>query len=358
MAYLTAEPFEIPHARFCRHFHVAEDLAESLFITYLNFYLRFSSRAITKHGFKFFPRNFDFTPQPTFRKSFSEISVRWDVPIFYAEIIFQLEAIQSWEDPPWAPLWQTHASDQNPDNKELAHPHSRWTSKCWKLSETRPDQWPASVHLQALQGHRDISRWQKNRVSPLLSPRALSKWLNFSRRPTSPCSPKQVFSQSIEFFLHSEPRRLLGASSPILWISLRIGSSFLDCTDNWKAAHSEFDWNVNNSLISVNVHIFSPHSHIILSLRLYYFTHEFSTGINLKNLWPSNRSFPVNFLKSLSDFQRILWSEWFCAFESASDINDSQCILVNLFRPGCWSVMRDEKKISLTNRIWWLNIKG
>ena len=95
---------------------------------------------------------------------------------------------REWEGKTWGRC-VTH----NPDNKELAHPHSRWTLKCWKLSETRPDQWPASVHLQALQGHRDISRWQKNRVSPLLSPRALSMWMNFSRRPISPWSPQQVF---------------------------------------------------------------------------------------------------------------------------------------------------------------------
>ena len=128
-----AEPFEIPHARFCRHFHDAEDLAEPRFITYLNLYLRFSLRAITKHGFKFFPRNFVPVFQPAaqlFENLFSEIGVRWDVSIFYAEIIFQPEAIQSLEEPPWAPLWQTHTSDHNPDNKELAHPHSRWTSKC------------------------------------------------------------------------------------------------------------------------------------------------------------------------------------------------------------------------------------
>ena len=77
MAYLMAEPFEIPHARFCRHFHDAEDSAEPRFITYLNLYLRFSLRAITKHGFKFFPRNFVpvFQPAANFSKIFFQRSV-------------------------------------------------------------------------------------------------------------------------------------------------------------------------------------------------------------------------------------------------------------------------------------------
>ena len=100
MAYLTAEPFEIPHASFRRHFHVAEDLEESRFITYLNFYLRFSSTAITKHGFKFFSRNFVpvFHSAANFSKIFFRDRCKVGCFHFHAEIIFQLEAIQSREE--------------------------------------------------------------------------------------------------------------------------------------------------------------------------------------------------------------------------------------------------------------------
>ena len=122
MAYLTAEPFEIPHASFRRHFHVAEDLAESRFITYLNFYLRFSSTAITKHGFKFFSRNF----VPVFHSAanFSKIFFRDRCKVGCFHFLCRNYFSTGGNSVPGG------ISDHNPDNKELAHPHSRWTSKC------------------------------------------------------------------------------------------------------------------------------------------------------------------------------------------------------------------------------------
>ena len=63
---------------------------------------------------------------------------------------------------------------------------------------------------------------------------------------------------------------------------------------------------LNDSLISMNVHISSSYPNIMLCHLSCDFTHEFTRRINLKNLWPSQWSMLINCLKSSTDLSSSL----------------------------------------------------
>ena len=85
---------------------------------------------------------------------------------------------------------------------------------------------------------------------------------------------------------------------------------------------------LNDSLISMNVHISSSYPNIMLCHLSCDFTHEFTRRINLKNLWPSQWSMLINCLKSSTDLRRNIWGERFDSLESACNINNCQCIFI------------------------------
>ena len=85
---------------------------------------------------------------------------------------------------------------------------------------------------------------------------------------------------------------------------------------------------LNDSLISMNVHISSSYPNIMLCHLSCDFTHEFTRRINLKNLWPSQWFMLINCLKSSTDLKRNIWGERFDSLESACNINNFQCIFI------------------------------
>ena len=108
---------------------------------------------------------------------------------------------------------------------------------------------------------------------------------------------------------------------------------------------------LDDSLISVNVHIPSSYPHIMLCHLSCDFTHEFTSRIKHKNFQPPQLPTLIDCLKSLRDLRRIIWSERFGSLESACNIKNCQCILAD-FLTSRGPVMRKEKKIGLMNYIW------
>ena len=88
---------------------------------------------------------------------------------------------------------------------------------------------------------------------------------------------------------------------------------------------------LDNCLISVN---FSATTSNVSFVFFHFFchgAHELAARINLKHIWPSQRTAPVNRLESLGNLVRVFWGQRLSFFVTAGDVDDSQRIFVNFF---------------------------
>ena len=86
-----------------------------------------------------------------------------------------------------------------------------------------------------------------------------------------------------------------------------------------------------SSLISVNFSATAANVCFVVSHFFRYAPHELAARVNLQHLRPSQRTVPVNRLESLCNLGRVFGSQRLCFFVTAGDIDNSQCIFVNLF---------------------------
>ena len=261
---------------------------------------------------------------------------------------FLEEVTQFQEEQSEALLWRNHASVHHSDSTEQVRLYSQAIFWYCRPLETRLDLWLFFDHLPAHQRDRNILYSLKSRVSFPSGQLVLNKSLNSLRQPPSLWLHPQVSFQSILSLHYSKPIQLLVAPLPIRLISLSLWSSSLDCIERWRGVYPSSIESLDDSLISLNVHIPSSYPHIVLCHFSCDITHEFTPRINLKNFSPSQWSTLIDCLKSLWDLRRILWGERFFSLESACNISTCQCVLVD-FLTSRESVMRKEKKIGLMN---------
>ena len=165
----------------------------------------------------------------------------------------------------------------------------------------------------------------------------------------------QVSFQSILSFHYSKPIQLLEASLPSWYLYLFEVHLLIVLEGKGAPTQSSIE-SLDDSLVPVNVYIPSSCPHITLCHFSCDTNHEFTPRIKLNNFWPSQWSTLIDCLKSLWDLREILRHERLSSLESACNINNCQCVLVDFltFRKP---VMRKEKKISLMNCIWRFNIR-
>ena len=87
---------------------------------------------------------------------------------------------------------------------------------------------------------------------------------------------------------------------------------------------------LDNCLISVNFSAAASN----VSFEFFDFfrhgAHELAPRVNLQHLRPSQRTSLVNCLESLGNLVRVFRGQWLRFFVTAGDVNNSQCIFVNL----------------------------
>ena len=163
----------------------------------------------------------------------------------------------------------------------------------------------------------------------------LNKSLNSLPQPTCLWFHQQVSFQSTWSLHYSKLKQLLEAASPILPIPLKIWTPSPGLY--WKVKRCSPKVWLNFSTISLSLWTFTfP----LLILKSYFaislvtsHEYEFMLRINLKNFWPCQWSSPLDCVKSSWDLRRIFWGERFNSLESACNINNCQCILIDFLWP-------------------------
>ena len=112
----------------------------------------------------------------------------------------------------------------------------------------------------------------------------------------------------------------------------------------------------NNGLISVN---FSAAAANVCLVAFHFFghrPHKLAARVDLQHLRPRQRTAPVNRLESLRDLGRVFGGQRLGFFETAGDVDNSQCVFVNLPAPRKL-VMWQKMKVRLVYRVGRRHVK-
>ena len=88
---------------------------------------------------------------------------------------------------------------------------------------------------------------------------------------------------------------------------------------------------LDNCLISVNFSVATSNASLVFFHFFRNAAHELTARVNLQHLRPSQRTAPVNRLKSLCNLARVFRGQRLRFFVTAGDVDNSQRIFVNLF---------------------------
>ena len=113
---------------------------------------------------------------------------------------------------------------------------------------------------------------------------------------------------------------------------------------------------LDNDLISVNFSAVVANVCFVVFHFFRHASHELAARVNLQQLRQSQRTAPVNWLESLRNIGRVFQGQGLRFFVTAGNVDNSQCIFVNLSSMRKL-VMGQKKKVSLVDRVRCRHIK-